>query len=151
MQPSGEQSKENIPPPTRSRAKLVLSDMHLGEGRRNWDGSLNVLEDFTVDNRLIELIDHYAKAYDEVELVLNGNFFEMLRCRAVLDYPDVIFETYAVELIRVALDGHRQVMQALKRFCEHPHHSIVYIIGEGEGSTNLSITVQLKPEKRIIH
>ncbi len=116
----------------RTRAKVVVSDLHLGEGRRNWDGSLNVLEDFTVDSRLAEFIDHYGKAYDEVELVLNGNFFEMLRCRAVVDYPDVLFETYAIELIRVAMDGHRQVIEALRRFCENPHHSIIYIVGESD-------------------
>lgn len=109
-----------------------MSDFHLGEGRRNWDGSLNVLEDFTVDQRFVEFIDYYSKAYEQVELVLNGNFFEMLRCRAVIDYPDVLFETYAVELVRVQMDGHSQVIDALKRFMEAPNHRLIYIIGEAD-------------------
>ncbi|MDB5038493.1 MAG: hypothetical protein JWQ35_2021 [Bacteriovoracaceae bacterium] len=121
-----------VPPSNKTRAKVVISDFHLGEGRRNWDGSLNVLEDFTVDSRFVELLDFYSKAYDQVELVLNGNFFEMLRCRAVLDYPDIIFETYAEELIRVALNGHAEVVTALKRFMENPSHSMIYILGEAD-------------------
>lgn len=119
-------------PSTKTKAKLVVSDLHLSEGRRNWDGSFNVLEDFTVDSRFVEFLDFYARAYDQVELVLNGNFFEMLRCRAVVDYPDILFETYALESIRVAMDGHREVMEALKRFLSNPNHSLVYILGEAD-------------------
>ncbi|MBN8555286.1 MAG: hypothetical protein J0L93_07575 [Deltaproteobacteria bacterium] len=117
---------------SKSKARIVVSDLHLGEGRRNWDGSLNVLEDFLVDRRFAEFLDFYSRAYDEVEIVLNGNFFEMLRCRAVIDYPDIVFETYAVEMIRVAMEGHVEVVDALKRFMENPAHSIVYIIGEAD-------------------
>jgi UDP-2,3-diacylglucosamine pyrophosphatase LpxH len=116
----------------KTRAKIVVSDLHLGEGKRNWDGSLNVLEDFTVDHRFVELLEYYSKAYDQVELVLNGNFLEMLRCRAVVDYPDILFETYAHELVRVALDGHPEVMSALKRFMENSAHSLIYILGEAD-------------------
>lgn len=116
----------------RSRAMLVLSDLHIGEGRRNWDGSYNVLEDFTVDSKFVEFLDFYSKAYDEVELVLNGNFFEMLRCRAVIDYPDILFESYAVEMVRVAMAGHAEIFRALKRFMEHPRHSIAYVLGEAD-------------------
>lgn len=116
----------------RTKARLVIGDLHLGEGRRNWDGSLNVLEDFTVDNRFSELLDFYSKAYDEVELVINGNFFEMNRCRAVVDYPDILFETYAVELIQVIMEGHPIVVEALKRFMSEPHRSVVYILGDSD-------------------
>ncbi len=115
-----------------SRAKIVVSDFHLGEGRRNWDGSLNVLEDFTVDSRFVEFLDFYSKAYDEVELVINGNFLELQRCRAVIDYPDILFETYAVELVRVIMEGHKQIFDALKRFMESPSRSIVYILGDSD-------------------
>jgi UDP-2,3-diacylglucosamine pyrophosphatase LpxH len=116
----------------KTKAKIVVSDLHLGEGRRNWDGSFNVFEDFTVDSKFVELLDFYSKAYDQVELVLNGNCFEMLRCRAVVDYPDILFETYAEELIRVALDGHPEVVAAMRRFMENPNHSMAYILGEAD-------------------
>lgn len=115
-----------------TRAIVVVSDLHLGEGRRNWDGSLNVLEDFTVDQRFVEFIEYYSKAYEEVTLVLNGNFFEMLRCRAVVDYPDILFETYAIELVRVEMEGHPLVIEALRKFMEDPAHRLIYVIGEAD-------------------
>lgn len=116
----------------KTRARIVVSDFHLGEGRKNWDGSLNLLEDFTVDHRFVEFVDFYSKAYDHVELVLNGNFLEMLRCRAIRDYPDILFETYSIELMRVIEEGHPEVFQCLKRFMANPEHSMVYIIGDAD-------------------
>jgi len=116
----------------RSRAQIVVSDFHLGEGRRNWDGSLNILEDFTLDQRFVEFVDHYFQSYDEVELVLAGNFFEMLRSKAVPDYPDILFETYALDQIRVSMSGHGVIMDALKRFMERPGNRLVYLMGEAD-------------------
>lgn len=122
----------NPPQSRKTKARVVLGDLHLGEGRWNWDGSLNVFEDFTVDHRFAELLDYYSKAYDEVELILAGNFFEMLRCRAVEDYPDILFETYAIELVRLQLEGHPIVVQALRDFMADPRHHLVYLIGEAD-------------------
>jgi UDP-2,3-diacylglucosamine pyrophosphatase LpxH len=116
----------------KTKVKILVSDLHLGEGRRNWDGSLNFLEDFTVDHRFVEFIDYYSKAYDEVELILVGNTFEMLRCHALQDDPDVLFETYALELIRLELDGHPMFVEALREFMKNPHHKISYLMGEAD-------------------
>lgn len=116
----------------KSRAKIVISDLHLGEGRRNWDGSINVLEDFTVDSKFVEFIDFFSKAYDELELILNGNFLEMMRCRAVVDSPDIIYETYALDIVRLAISGHPQVFEALRRFMENPGHRLVYVMGNAD-------------------
>lgn len=117
---------------TKARAKIILSDLHLGEGRRNWDGTLNVLEDFTADQKLVEFLEHQAQAYDEVELILNGNFFEMLRCRAIQDAPDILYETYALELVRVEMDGHCRVIEALKQFMSKSSHRLVYLVGDAD-------------------
>lgn len=113
-----------------AKAQIVLSDLHLGEGRRNWDGTINVLEDFTVDTKFAELIRHYSQAYDELEIVLNGNVFEMMRCRAVGDSPDILHETYAKELIRVEMDGHPEVIEALREFMKEEKSRLVYLLGE---------------------
>ncbi|MGA0164097.1 MAG: hypothetical protein ACO3LE_07615 [Bdellovibrionota bacterium] len=116
----------------KTKAKIVVSDLHLGEGRRNWDGSLNFLEDFSVDSRFAEFLDYFSKAYDEVELILAGNTFEMLRCHALEDYPDILFETYALELIRLELDGHPIFVDALREFMKNPSHKLVYLMGEAD-------------------
>ncbi len=117
---------------SRSRAKIVVSDLHLGEGRRNWDGSINVLEDFTVDSKFVEFVDFFSKAYDELELVLNGNFLEMMRCRAAVDSPDIVYETYALDIVRLAIAGHPTVFAALSRFMENERHRLIYILGDSD-------------------
>lgn len=111
---------------------MILSDFHLGEGRRNWDGTLNLLEDFHADARFVEFLDYLDRAYDEVELVLAGNFFEMLRCRMDQEYPDILYETYALELIRVQMEGHSEVIEALRRFMEKETHQLIYLVGEAD-------------------
>jgi len=116
----------------KTKAKIVVSDLHIGEGRRNWDGTLNLLEDFTADSRFVEFVEHYLQAYEEVELVLAGNFFEMLRSRAVPNYPDILFETYALELVRATMDGHPQVLEVLRRFMERENNRLIYLIGEAD-------------------
>lgn len=117
---------------SRAKAQLIVSDLHLGEGRRNWDGTINVLEDFTADTKLAEFIRHHAQAYDELEIVINGNFFEMLRCRASDDFPDILYETYALELVRVEMDGHPEVIEALREFMQSDKNRLVYLLGEAD-------------------
>ena len=114
------------------KVKLIVGDLLLGEGRRIWDGSLNVYEDFTVDSRFVEFIEHYSSQYDEIELIINGNVFEMLRCRALQDYPDVLFETYAVELTRAIIEGHKILIESLNKFMKNSKNSLVWLIGEAD-------------------
>lgn len=116
----------------RAKARLVISDLHIGEGRRNWDGSVNVLEDFTVDKKFAEFIDYYLHSYDQVELVLAGNFLEMTQCRVLSDFPDMMFETYAAEIVGVVRDGHPQVFEALRRFMEKPSNRLIYLVGDSD-------------------
>lgn len=116
----------------RSRARVVVSDLHLGEGRRHFDGSLNLDENFTVDTKFVEFLEYFSRAYDEVELVLNGNFMDTLRCRAVEDYPDILFETYAVQIVQTIIEAHPAVFEALRKFLEHPHHRIIYLYGDAD-------------------
>jgi hypothetical protein len=130
------------------KIKLVVSDLHMGEGRRLWDGTINVHEDFTLDDRFVELLNFYSSKHEKMELILNGNFFEMLRTRALQDYPDVLFETYAVELIQVIMDGHPKVIEALNKFMENPNNSIVYLIGEADAGVHWK-AVQAEIKKRI--
>lgn len=118
--------------PKRSKILLVVSDFHLGEGRRNWDGTLNVIEDFNADSRFAEFLEFHSQAYDEVELVLNGNFLEMLSCRVIHDFPDVAFETYALEIFRNQMEGHPIVFDALAKFMQRASNRLIYILGEAD-------------------
>ncbi|TVQ81332.1 MAG: hypothetical protein EA369_00215 [Bradymonadales bacterium] len=124
--------QERKPGNGKPEVRVVVSDFHLGEGRRNWDGTLNILEDFSADARFVEFLDYLNQAYESVELVLAGNFFEMLRCRMGQDFPDIMYETYALELVRVQMEGHSEVMDALKRFLSKDANRLVYLVGEAD-------------------
>jgi len=115
-----------------SRTVLIVSDLHLGEGRRLWDGRLNLFEDFTADQKFIEFLNFHSQAYDRVTLVLNGNFFQMMRFRVDRGVPDILYETYASELVRSLMDAHRPVIEALHRFMEKPANEIIYLPGDAD-------------------
>ncbi len=115
-----------------SRAIIVISDLHLGEGRRLWDGRLNLFEDFTSDAKLVEFLNFYSQAYDQVTLVLNGNFFHMMRFSVSRDYPDILYECYAVELIESLMKAHASVVDALRKFMEKAGNDLVYLPGDAD-------------------
>ena len=85
------------------KIKLVVSDLHLGKGIRLEDGSLNLLEDFTHDRQFIDFIEYYStgKYRDyEVELIFNGDFFNLLQ----VDYKDTFPKKITEEIAFVKMD-----------------------------------------------
>jgi UDP-2,3-diacylglucosamine pyrophosphatase LpxH len=115
-----------------SKIKLVVSDFHLGSGSRNADGSLNVLEDFFHDREFIEFLEHYSQGDFEkleVELIFNGDFFNLL----MIDYeepdPEVVTELVALRRMKRIMEGHRAVMNALRYFNSLPDKKLVFVMG----------------------
>jgi len=97
--------------------RLVLSDLHLGTGSR--PGELNVFEDFHYDDAFAELLAHYdAEAGDdgEVELILNGDIFDLLKVKVGGVWPTEITDEIATEKLRQCPDGHPRCVHALKGF-----------------------------------
>ncbi len=119
-------------PVFRRRFKLVVSDFHLGAGHRNADGSLNILEDFFHDREFIEFLQYFSsRDFEdaEVELILNGDFFNLL----MIDYdeidPDILSELTILRRMRRILDGHRATMNALKFFQSHEGKTLSFVMG----------------------
>lgn len=115
-----------------SKVKVVVSDFHLGAGHRNPDGSLNILEDFFHDREFIEFIEYFsAGIYEsaEVEIIMNGDFFNLL----MIDYqeidPDVITELVALRRMQRIMDGHKATMNALRYFQSMPGKSLTMVMG----------------------
>src|SRR5690349_10093081 len=114
------------------RLKLVVSDFHLGKGPYREDGSVNVFEDFRHDGKLAEFLDWHCAGeheHDEVELVVNGDFFNLLSVDLDGRLMDSITERVAVEKTEAILRGHPVVFEALRRFNAHPARSIVFLMG----------------------
>jgi len=114
------------------RIKLVISDFHLGTGARLEDGSQNPEEDFFEEGRLIEFLDYHSTgdfSDDEVELVINGDFFNMIQGRVDYIIPTEITEDIAIRQLSDILDGHPRLVAALNQFARRPLKSLTFIVG----------------------
>jgi UDP-2,3-diacylglucosamine pyrophosphatase LpxH len=110
--------------------RVVFSDCHLGTGMRR--GQPNPFEDFHEDERLAEMVEHYATgAYErlEVELILNGDIFDLMKVEIDGAFPTAITEALAIEKMRRTLEGHPRVVSALRAFVARPGKRITYIPG----------------------
>ncbi len=110
--------------------RIVVSDLHLGTGSR--PGRLNPYEDFFHDERFAELLQHYVREAGEeggVELILNGDIFDLLKVKIGGAWPTEITDEIAADKLRQCLDGHPVFVRALKRFMSHPSNRITYLPG----------------------
>jgi len=116
----------------RKKIKLIVSDFHLGRGRRLPDGSFNFLEDFRYDDAFVEFLDHYRTgdhSEAEIELICNGDFFNHLQIDIHDPSPDVLDEATAITRTDHILKGHPELFDALKRFAASPNHSVTFTLG----------------------
>src|SRR5688500_8903203 len=110
--------------------RVVLSDLHLGSGVRR--GQLNPLEDFFQDERFAELIAHYdAEAGEdgEVELILNGDIFDLLKVKVGGVWPTEITDEIATEKLRQCLEGHPRWVHAVRDFMSKKGRRITFLPG----------------------
>jgi UDP-2,3-diacylglucosamine pyrophosphatase LpxH len=113
-----------------SKLKVVVSDFHIGEGQER--GSLNPWENFHYDDKFAELLRYYSTDYyedEDVELIINGDFFDLLQVHYDGEFTDVITEDVAVGKLKACIDGHPTIMRALAAFVEAPRKRITYIPG----------------------
>lgn len=109
--------------------RLVVSDLHLGTGSR--PGELNVFEDFHYDDAFAELLAHYdAEVEDgEIELILNGDVFDLLKVKVGGVWPTEITDEIATEKLRQCMDGHPRFVHALKAFLAKERRRVVFLPG----------------------
>ncbi|HHW95952.1 MAG: hypothetical protein ACOX51_11085 [Myxococcota bacterium] len=110
--------------------KIVFSDVHLGTGEH--PGLANPYEDFRQDDRLAELILHHCQgAYEQipVEIIINGDFMDLLKIPIGGAFPLEVDEDIAVEKVRRVIRGHPEVFDAMATFVRVPGHTITYIPG----------------------
>lgn len=111
---------------------LVISDLHLGAGKM-MKGKRNLLEDFHYDSELIDFLHYYCSgdyAEIEVELIINGDFLDFLAVPYVEYYDDEFWsEKAALDKLKMIMNAHRGVLDAMKDFLSRSGKNIVYIIG----------------------
>ena len=122
--------------------KIVLSDFHLGAGRRE-EG--NALEDFTSDREFAALVDQVIAESNgsgaDVELIFDGDMFEMFQLPSVdLFDPTATYtskecyssaEPDSERKVALAIAGHPLFFDALRRFIQHspPRRTVTFIKG----------------------
>ncbi len=114
------------------KIKLVVSDFHLGWGARLANGSLNPQEDFRRGRQFVEFLSYFSSgdyATTEVELVINGDFFNILAIQPGDEAPALITETVALRKLEAILAGHPKVFEALAQFSRSFLHHVVFVVG----------------------
>lgn len=110
--------------------RIVISDLHLGTGQRR--GELNPFEDFFHDARFAELVAHYDTSTPpdtELELILNGDIFDLLKVKIDGRWPLEVTAEVAAEKLRHCLEGHPVFVHALRKLLERPTRRITYLPG----------------------
>ena len=111
---------------------LVISDLHLSAGIMV-NKRKNFLEDFHYDKELIEFIEYHASLHyqeREVELIINGDFFDLLAVPFVPYFDDEYWsEAASMDKLKMIINAHPGVIEALKNFLTFPNNRLVYIIG----------------------
>jgi UDP-2,3-diacylglucosamine pyrophosphatase LpxH len=110
--------------------RLVVSDLHLGTGVS--EGMHNPLEDFFHDDHFAELLEHYDRKHQDatqIELILNGDIFDLLKVQLHGRWPTEITPEIAEQKLRLCLDGHPRFVSALRNFLSSPERRLVYLPG----------------------
>ena len=122
--------------------KIVISDLHLSAGH---EAEGNRLEDFGSDREFVAFMDGLVAESErddaEVELIVNGDAFEMLQVPHVDEYdPAVVYapeqyhsssEEDSVRKMAIIIDGHRPFFKALGRFLRTgpPRRYVTFVKG----------------------
>lgn len=116
----------------RRKIKLVVSDLHLGLGSALEDGRRNPLEEFNYDEKFVEFVEHYSRGQFEdcdIELILNGDIFNLLQVDYKGHYLTVITEGITLEKMKFIVDGHPLFFEVLKKFANKEGRTITLIVG----------------------
>lgn len=115
---------------------IVISDCHLSAGRF-FEGHLNPHEDFYFDDEMCEFFNYFStgkygegsQGSVEVELFINGDYFDFLNVPYHGEFEESITEDIALYKAEAIISGHPKVMAALRKFASLPGKSITYLIG----------------------
>jgi len=124
--------RKKIQPKPIQKVKLVVSDFHLGRGRKLSHGGINPLEDFVYDHRFKEWLEFYCEGvYEnaEVEIIFNGDMMNLIQVDYHGHYPVVITEAISANKMERIVQGHIVFFDALREFLEAENHSLTYVVG----------------------
>lgn len=106
---------------------IVIGDIEMGAG--------NLTDDFIADKKLSSLILELAQRKHPVDLVLNGDTFDFLKCPSQLiphtKYPRHITKNISLAKLQLIYNAHKPVFEALAEFVKsstNTNNKILYFI-----------------------
>jgi UDP-2,3-diacylglucosamine pyrophosphatase LpxH len=104
---------------------IVLGDVEMGAG--------NLTDDFISDNALSELISELHQRPHQVDLVLNGDIFDFLKCpyfkHNQLIYTRHVTEEVSLSKLKLIYKAHQRVFNTLRKFVKNKKHKLYFIVG----------------------
>ncbi len=104
---------------------IVIGDIEMGAG--------NLTDDFISDKALSRLILELKAREHPVDLILNGDTFDFLKCPSQLTpqtlYPRHITTKISLAKLKLIYKAHTSVFQALKEFVSVPGKTIYFTLG----------------------
>ena len=109
-----------------NREIIVLGDIEMGGG--------TLTDDFVADESLARLIKLYSRKAHPVELILNGDTFDFLKCPYIdadgrRSYPRYITAQVSLKKLQDIHLAHRRVFEALQFFLKNEKNKVTFIIG----------------------
>jgi UDP-2,3-diacylglucosamine pyrophosphatase LpxH len=109
-----------------SKQIYIFGDIELGGG--------TLTDDFISDKTLSAVFSSFARNEGEVDLILNGDTFDFLKCPYVdaegrRSYPRHITADISVAKLGLTYKAHSSVFLAWKKFLQNSKHSIYFIYG----------------------
>ena len=114
------------------KAKIIVSDLHLGVGRTLRDGTQNTFEEFYFDEKFVEFLHFYSSNdYEngEVELILNGDILNLLQVDFDGHYLTVLTEAVSLAKTKRIVNGHPKFFEAIKKFVAKNNNSLTWVVG----------------------
>ncbi len=104
---------------------IVLGDIEIGAG--------TLTDDFISDKALSELILKLSNKKHSVDLILNGDTFDFLKCPLIVNqtttYPRHITPEISVAKLELMYKAHRKVFDALDVFTRKSKNNLYFIVG----------------------
>ncbi|MBI1968957.1 hypothetical protein HYS49_03525 [Candidatus Woesearchaeota archaeon] len=104
---------------------IILGDIEMGAG--------TLTDDFISDAALSQLIRSLAEKPVALDLVLNGDTFDFLKCPIFVDgkvtYPRHVTPDISLEKLHLIKKAHAAVFEALQFFVRRPQKKLHFIIG----------------------
>jgi UDP-2,3-diacylglucosamine pyrophosphatase LpxH len=104
---------------------IVLGDIEMGAG--------NLTDDFIADKTLAEMILNHAVKKCPIDLVLNGDTFDFLKCPSKLTpqskFPRHISSEVSLQKLKLIYRAHKIVFKALEEFVKGKGKVVYFILG----------------------